>query len=62
MVTQVNLEHKNHETTEEIHRYDDTCLDEDNRDHVLTMKEANAKPSRIKRVLVEQRTSIYSTW
>ena len=46
--TQVNLGHKNHETTEEIHRYDDTYLDENDRDLVLTMKEANAKPSEIK--------------
>ena len=60
-VTKVNLEHTNHEPTEEIHQYENSCLDEDDRDLVLTLKEANAKPSQIKRVLVEKKNKHIST-
>ena len=59
-VTQVNLSH-NHETSEELHNYQNATLDEDDRDLVLTLNEANAKPSQIKRVLAEKNKKHMST-
>ena len=60
-VTTVNLEHTNHEPTREIHEHQNATLDEEDRDLVLTLKEANTKPSQIKRVLAEKKNKQIST-
>ena len=49
-VTHCELTH-NHPTTAAIHKFNNAVLNEEDKDLVLTLKEANAKPSQIKRVL-----------
>ena len=51
----------NHETTEKNEEYENAILDEDDRDLIRTLKEANAKPSQIKRRKEEQ-IYIYPTF
>ena len=50
-ITSNNLTH-NHPTTATIHQFNNAVLNEEDRDLLLTLKEANAKPSQIKRVLI----------
>ena len=59
-ITQVNLTH-NHAVSKEIHDFQSTPLSEEEKQLVLTLKEANAKPSQIKRVLVEKKNKKLST-
>ena len=59
-VTQVNLVH-NHQTTEEIHHLQNASLNDDEKELVLTLKQANARPSQIKRVLCERQNKHITT-
>ena len=59
-ITQSNLQHSNHECSEEIFSFQNTTLDDD-KDLVMTLKEANTKPSQIKRVLAERKNKNIST-
>ena len=57
-VTKLILEHCNHPTTSEIYQHNHALLDEEDEELVLTLKDANAKPSQIKRVLAEKKISM----
>ena len=46
--------HNNHTTTEVIYRFNNAVLDNEDRDLVLSLNEANAKPSQIKCVLLNR--------
>ena len=59
-ITQSNLQHSNQECSEEIFSFQNTTLDDD-KDLVMTLKEANTKPSQIKRVLAERKNKNIST-
>ena len=55
-----NIPTTNALTSEEIFSFQNTTLDDD-KDLVMTLKEANTKPSQIKRVLAERKNKIIST-
>ena len=59
-VTKVNLEH-NHKTTEDIYQLQNQNFTEEERELVLTLNQANAKPSQIKRVLCERNNKQITT-
>ena len=52
-VTAVDLQH-NHSTSKEIFESENVNFIEDEKDLILTLKDANAKPSQIKRILLER--------
>ena len=60
-ITQSNLQHSNHECSEEIFSFQNTTLDDEDKDLVMTLREANTKPSQIKRVLAERKNKNIST-
>ena len=54
-ITTVSLAH-NHPTTEEIFNLQNPVLTDDERELGLTLNQANAKPSQIKRVYLSKET------
>ena len=60
-ITKVDLLHKNHVTNETNYRFNNDSLNEEERDLVITLKEANTKTSQIKRILCDRTNKRMST-
>ena len=59
-VIQVNLTHTNHPVNEATYHFNKDDLNEDERDLVMTLKEANTKTSQIKRMLSQEVRQTYA--
>ena len=59
-MTKVHLCH-NHTASKDVHDVQHPVLDDEEKELILTLKEANAKPSQIKRVLIERKNKKLTT-